>query len=127
MYSKEENQTELLHPAFWEQFDYALTEHPERVIGLWTKVDVIYGYAGIGLLGNNDELGTWKTVQVMLGPGLGTVPEWLKGFLQEGLERMESWVRGMTGGRWMGIKMEKKITILGREFGRKVNRLASGS
>ena len=127
VYSKEENQTELLHPAFWEQFDYALTEQPERVIGLWRKVDVIYGYAGLGVLGNDEELGTWETVEMMLEPGLSIIPKWARRTLQQGLARIETLVRRMTGGRFLGIKMERKITILGREQGRKANRLASSS
>ena len=127
VYSKEENQTKLLHPAFWEQFDYALTERPERVLGSWTKVDVIYGYAGIGFLGSNEELGTWETVEMMLGQDLGIAPKWAKRFLQKGMERTETLVRGMTGGRWVGIKMEAKIAILGREKGRKLSRMASNS
>jgi alpha-1,6-mannosyltransferase len=49
-YDKTENQTQLLEPAFWEQFDYALMEEPEKAIGKWEVVGVVRAYSGIEVL-----------------------------------------------------------------------------
>lgn len=46
-YDKTENETRLLEPEFWEQFDYALTEQPEKAIGKWEVVGIVSAYAGI--------------------------------------------------------------------------------
>lgn len=49
-YDKTEEPDTLVNPAFWTRFDYALAEHPEKVIGKWEIIDTIYGYSGIEFL-----------------------------------------------------------------------------
>ena len=50
IYDKTEDQQKLLDPVFWEGFDYALSERPERVIGRWEVLETVNGFAGVGLL-----------------------------------------------------------------------------
>ena len=58
VFDKEENESRLLEPAFWEQLDYALMEAPGKAIGKWEVVDTIYAYAGLEFLrpGQGDPL-----------------------------------------------------------------------
>ena len=46
--------TILLRPEFWERFDYALAERPEKCIGAWEVVATIEGYAGIKIIKPNE-------------------------------------------------------------------------
>ena len=49
-YDKTEDEIELLLPAFWAQFDYALMEEPGKAIGAWEIIGTVYAYAGMGFL-----------------------------------------------------------------------------
>lgn len=49
-YDKTENETTLLEPGFWEQFDYLLMAEPGEAIGAWEVVDTIYSYDGVEVL-----------------------------------------------------------------------------
>ena len=49
-YDKTEDEAQLLYPAFWENFDYALAEKPEKAIGGWEVVHVIKGFRGVNIL-----------------------------------------------------------------------------
>lgn len=53
-YDKTENDTQLLDPAFWSQFDYALMEEPGKAIGKWEVVRTVFAYAGIEVLRPGD-------------------------------------------------------------------------
>ena len=53
-YDKTEDDEQLLNPAFWEQFDYALMEEPGKAIGKWEVVGVVYAYAGLEILRPGD-------------------------------------------------------------------------
>lgn len=97
--------------SFWERFDYVLIEagRAASVLGNWEVVDVIEGYAGIGMVGRNvpekqrekKAKDFWKSE----GPGLR--------MLVETLEAVEGALRTyVTGGRWIEVKMEPKIKIL---------------
>ena len=62
-YDKTEDVDKLLDPFFWQQFDYALAENPERVIGKWEIEEIVDGYAGLGLLRPGQSLnenGPWN-------------------------------------------------------------------
>jgi alpha-1,6-mannosyltransferase len=48
-YDKTDRQQELLTPAFWSKFDYAIVERPEKAIGTWETVDEIDGFGGVRL------------------------------------------------------------------------------
>ncbi|MCJ1306580.1 dolichyl-P-Man:Man(7)GlcNAc(2)-PP-dolichol alpha-1,6-mannosyltransferase, partial [Agyrium rufum] len=111
VYSKMENQTVLLNPLFWEGFDYAITETPERVIGKWELREWVYGYAGIGSLGLQPEVETKDVVRHMLEG----FPAVVRDVVGEGMVMMEKWTRRATGGRWIGVRMEKKLAILQKQ------------
>lgn len=106
----------LLHPEFWERFDYVLAERPEKVIGRWEVVDVVDGFAGIGVL--------------RLGEGEGVDDEssfparsmTKMGWEDVGREMARTWGRVerfarkyVTRGWWVGVRMEPKIRILKRQ------------
>ena len=49
LYDKRDDPALLSDPAYWSNFDYALAEYPEDVLGSsWTPVGAVYAYAGIG-------------------------------------------------------------------------------
>ena len=50
LYDKTENEMELLHPSFWERFDYVLAERPEKAIGGWEVLHTIEGFTGVRLV-----------------------------------------------------------------------------
>ncbi|KAK5155911.1 alpha-1,6- mannosyltransferase [Recurvomyces mirabilis] len=50
LYDKTEyEESTMLDPLFWQEYDWAVVEHPERIIGSWQPVDGIEGYAGLAL------------------------------------------------------------------------------
>lgn len=49
-YSKTEDPQLVLDPRFWLDFDYVLAENPEKVIGKWEPVHVVYGFDGVRVL-----------------------------------------------------------------------------
>jgi alpha-1,6-mannosyltransferase len=110
-YSKEENDTTLLMPEFWEQFDYVLTESPERIIGKWDIVYTVYGYAGIEVLrpGSQAEVADEASdiVGFVNGKGIAGHPVlaayW--GIREVGREKI-------TKGWWIGPRMAAKVRIL---------------
>jgi len=53
-YDKTEDSPDLLDPAFWEKFDYALMEEPGKAIGKWEVVRTVFAYAGIEILRPGD-------------------------------------------------------------------------
>jgi alpha-1,6-mannosyltransferase len=63
LYDKTEYEQEtLLDPMFWQQYDYVLAEHPERIIGAWRPLATIDGYAGVRL--RNDEGKIWPSIKM---------------------------------------------------------------
>ena len=50
VHDKTEDPQKLLDPLFWNQFDYALAERPELVIGKWQIVDTVDGFAGVAFV-----------------------------------------------------------------------------
>jgi alpha-1,6-mannosyltransferase len=54
LYDKTEDEETLLLASFWEQFDYALMEEPERAIGNWEIVSTVFAYSGIEFLRPKD-------------------------------------------------------------------------
>ncbi|KAI5207857.1 hypothetical protein E4T39_01800 [Aureobasidium subglaciale] len=106
-YDKTEDETTLLDPAFWQKFNYVLTEDPKRIIGSWEIVDTIYGYSGVGI-GNLAEkedsvpaLSTRSLIAQPLNKGLQVYNQVARTVSQK-----------LTGGRWPVVKMEPKIYIL---------------
>lgn len=105
-YDKTENQTLLLDPMFWQQFDYVLTESPERLIGSWQPLKEISSFAGISLRpADGDEV---LPVPAAFG---GTGKQ-----LQQMYEKFALLARQkFTKGYWPAIKMAPRLYILQKE------------
>ncbi|KAK5172328.1 alpha-1,6- mannosyltransferase [Saxophila tyrrhenica] len=105
-YDKTENNTKLHDPMFWQQFDYVLSEVPERVIGTWTPVEIVSGYAGVTIKPeeDDDELPMPSgALQILRGPKKLYVS-------------IASFVRSrVTKGYWPVPKMDPKIYILQKQ------------
>jgi len=107
-FDKTENQTALLDPLFWTQFDYAIVEHPERCIGKWEAVDVVTAFNGIQIIRPGGDLGPETTTEHL--------------FLDNKRENWQVWNdfgemmrRKVTRGWWISLHMEPKIKILKRQ------------
>ncbi|EFQ26557.1 Alg9-like mannosyltransferase [Colletotrichum graminicola] len=106
-FDKTEDKAVLADPAFWSRFDYVLAEDPASVRGgQWETVGIVQGYAGVEILrpgskspsdGGDEEEGEPR----VLGRGLV-------------VKRVRGLVRGLTGGWWVGPRMEPRIRILKR-------------
>ncbi|OTB02305.1 glycosyltransferase family 22 protein [Hypoxylon sp. CI-4A] len=100
-YDKTEDENTLLNPLFWEKFDYVLAEDPTKVIGPWETVGVVEGFAGV------------EVIKPSTSP---------KGDIESGQDKVfgrgslvrkaKDFTRGLTGGWWIGPKMEPKIHLL---------------
>lgn len=105
-FDKTENLATLQSPAFWAKFDYLLIEDPTKAIGLWQTAGVVEGFAGVEVLkpgtGPEDarEIGD---IQVL---GRGAT-----------VKKIRDVVRSVTGGWWVGPKMEPRIWLLKRTRG----------
>jgi alpha-1,6-mannosyltransferase len=153
-YDKTEDDDKLLDPAFWQQFDYALMEAPEKAIGKWQVVGTVFAYAGIEILrpGDGSSFGenlervyeANKVTKIVDGEERAPDSEDVVHELKEGKVRKDSEekrrgsedlkaklmfeemakfetfnlvrdaVRGVTGGWWIGPRVEPKIRILKR-------------
>ena len=97
--------------AFWERFDYVLVEVEEekKVEGKWEVLDVVEGYAGIGLARD-------KAGEVDGNKGVDddmNETEGLRRKVMQLWQRVEvAMKRYITRGRWIKVKMEPKIKIL---------------
>ncbi|KXS98880.1 hypothetical protein AC578_10857 [Pseudocercospora eumusae] len=109
-YDKTEDEETLLDPLFWQQFDYVLTETPERIIGAWHPVGTIRSFAGLSLRPESDHV-------VFPWPGYtgeGTASETVQD-LQRIYQAMATRVMGVTKGYWPAVKLQPRIYILERE------------
>lgn len=109
IYDKSEDPDRLLHPAFWEDFDYALAERPETIIGKWEIVGTAEGYARIELVrpGEEGSLLLWSS-----GAEEGT---WSQQISRLWRAVESSCRRLVTKGWWLKIKLEPKIRILKKQ------------
>lgn len=106
VYDKTENETTLHDVAFWQQFDYVLAEHPERVIGNWKPIDTVTGYAGLSLRpGEDDDVLPLSSSYGKLMPRLKDVYVAFSLFIR----------RNVTKGYWPAVRTEPRIYILQRE------------
>lgn len=111
-YDKTEDTVVLRDPLFWAAFDYVLAERPEKVIGSWEVVSVVYGFGGVRVL----KPGEWSRVGAEegdVGAETGVVGgDWtekvaglwkaLEGVLRQRVLR----------GYWVEVRMEPRINIL---------------
>ncbi|KAF1355003.1 Alg9-like mannosyltransferase family-domain-containing protein [Delphinella strobiligena] len=108
-YDKTEDESTLLDPVFWQQFDYVLAENPDRIIGSWEVIDIIYGYAGVGM----GELARDTDEAAPLQPSSITfdINPLLRLYNRAALKAS----RTFTKGRWPTFKTEPKIYILKKQ------------
>lgn len=111
LYDKTEDEETLLDPAFWQQFDYVLSETPERIIGSWEVIETICGYAGVGL-GKLDE--ETESAPAIASRGSHLAQQLNKGLVvYDRVARMAS--QKLTKGRWPIVKVTPKLYILKRQ------------
>ena len=122
VYDKTEEDGKLLDPLFWQGFDYALAESPERVIGSWHVIDTVHGYAGVAIV-RPDERSEQVTEDIRAVRDLWTESRWRRDCMgtammwvsEIGVGRVESVARNfVTRGWWVRMKMEPRIRILKR-------------
>ncbi|KAI9640663.1 alpha-1,6- mannosyltransferase [Ciborinia camelliae] len=141
-YDKTEDSPELGEAAFWMKFDYALMEEPGLAIGKWEVLDTVFAYAGIEVLRPGDGSsfserleGVYKSNNLSVGEeGEAPSGEDVRRIEVEGtgfldlrtklmFEEMNKFGtynllrdagRLVTGGWWIGPRMEGKIRILKR-------------
>lgn len=109
IYDKSEDATQLLHPGFWEQFDYALAERAETVIGKWEIVGTVEGYAGVAVV---------KPGEGMMRSSGDAVADssWWRWFPTRWLELFQTGARKwLTRGWWLQLRSEPKIRILRKQ------------
>ncbi|KAI0460038.1 Alg9-like mannosyltransferase family-domain-containing protein [Xylaria acuta] len=99
-FDKTEDEATLRNPLFWEKFDYVLAEDPAKPLGPWETVGVVEGFAGIEILKSGSEAGGVESGRDRV---LG------RGAL---LARVRDKVRGLTGGWWVGPRLEPRVYIL---------------
>ena len=84
-FGKSEDQTLLLSPGYWADFDYALAEDQARCIGAWEIVETIPAYAGIRIVKpGQDVQSDMSWLAQTFGPALETqVVKLTKGWLPQ--------------------------------------------
>lgn len=115
--------TLLRSPEFWNRFDYALAERPEKCMGAWDIIATVDGLAGVSLLRPGDEdpsrfeMEISKPPRIFTRPNSWGQPPWApvssriwKNWKDFGTF-MRRWV---TRGWWVDIKMQPMIRILKR-------------
>ncbi|KAI1752033.1 Alg9-like mannosyltransferase family-domain-containing protein [Xylaria castorea] len=103
-FDKTEDEATLRNPLFWEKFDYVLAEDPAKPLGPWETVGVVGGFAGFEMLkpGSSEEA-RGGDVESGRDRVLG------RGAL---LATVRDKVRQLTGGWWIGPRMEPRVHIL---------------
>jgi alpha-1,6-mannosyltransferase len=103
---KTEDPAMLRDPSFWTRFDYVLAEETPPS-GAWEVVAVVHGYSGVEILrpgqaaaGTADPEGSGRIF------GRGAI-----------VRRIRDQIRRITGGWWVGPKMEPRIRVLRRVKG----------
>ncbi|KAF6813497.1 Alg9-like mannosyltransferase, partial [Colletotrichum musicola] len=104
VFDKTEDMAVLSDPAFWSRFDYVLAEDPASVRGgQWETIGVVQGYAGIEVLRPGAKASSTEEEEgdKLLGRGLL-------------VKQIRDRVRKLTGGWWVGPRLEPRIRILKR-------------
>jgi alpha-1,6-mannosyltransferase len=107
-FDKTENETSLLDPMFWHQFDYVLVEHQERTIGKWDVVEVVTALDGLRFIRPGMEMeASEDAVDNILLQGRHDMWQlW---------DRIGEVIREkFTRGWWITVKIVPKIKILRR-------------
>ncbi|KAI0102343.1 glycosyltransferase family 22 protein [Hypoxylon sp. NC0597] len=100
-YDKTEDEHTLRNPSFWEKFDYVLSEDPTKVIGPWETIGVVEGFAGVEVVRPS-------------APSKGDVESGQDRVFGRGtlVRKVKDATRKLTGGWWIGPRMEPKIHLL---------------
>lgn len=118
IYDKTEDPQTLLRPAFWDRFDYALAEKPEKVIGRWEIVEVVDGFAGIRILKPEEGIQDFNKRSLTAESVWKTSDKNPYHFLRRLWDMFALLMRKhITRGWWVGAKMEPKIRILRKQTG----------
>ncbi|KAJ3948269.1 alpha-1,6- mannosyltransferase [Colletotrichum fioriniae] len=108
-FDKTEDKSILSDSGFWSRFDYVLAEDTASVKGgQWETMGVVQGYAGIEVLRPGSGSAT--------SSGEGDEEAGESKILGRGLvvKRLRDFVRSVTGGWWVGPRMEPRIRIMKR-------------
>ena len=116
IYDKTEDEAQLLNPAFWEKFDYALAEKPEKAIGGWDIVHVIKGFRGVNVIRPQNAL-DYDESGLRLADLFGNMDSGARKSFVGLVHRlwpkfehfMMTWV---TRGWWLQLKMDPQIRML---------------
>jgi alpha-1,6-mannosyltransferase len=111
-YDKTEDPSALLDPIFWTKFDYVLAERPEKLIGSWEVVHVVYGFGGVKLLKAGERSGSPVEPIYDINRKVKVRGDWISKVAAawhelEGLLR-----KRVLRGYWVEVRMEPKIRIL---------------
>ncbi|KAF2771809.1 hypothetical protein EJ03DRAFT_349039 [Teratosphaeria nubilosa] len=111
LYDKTEDEETLLDPMFWQQFDYVLAEHPERVIGSWQSVCTIEGLAGLSIKPEQGD---------DLLPMAGHLQSNVSGSLLPRLQELYSNIahtlrKRVTKGYWPAVRTAPRLHVLKKE------------
>ncbi|MCJ1380346.1 dolichyl-P-Man:Man(7)GlcNAc(2)-PP-dolichol alpha-1,6-mannosyltransferase [Xylographa soralifera] len=116
LYDKTENETQLLYPGFWEKFDYALAERPEKAIGGWEILHTIDGFTGVQLLRPGETSRHKMSVDTSLTQSHQMIEDlWpgVRNVVYHSWLQVEDVMRErVTGGWWVQAKLEPQIRIL---------------
>ena len=111
-YDKTEDLNALLNPMFWKKFDYVLAEKPEKVIGSWAVVHIVYGFAGVKLLKPGEESGSLVEPLSEEGRKATANEDWSTKVATAWRKVEGSLRKSLLRGYWAEIRMEPKIRIL---------------
>lgn len=108
----------LKDPAFWQRFDYVLAADPDEIQGgTWDVVGVVHGYGGVEVLRPGMTATTTANADAEEAGekviGRGAV-----------VSTVRDWVRGLTGGWWVGPRMVPQLKILRQVKGAEKGRAA---
>ena len=111
-YDKTEDPAALLDPLFWAKFDYVLAERPEKVIGNWAIVHVVYGFGGVKLLKPGEHSGGLFEEVINDHAMAKAGDDWTDKIagMWKGLEALLR--QKVLRGYWVEVRMEPRIRIL---------------
>jgi alpha-1,6-mannosyltransferase len=115
-YDKTEDPEALLDPMFWVDFDYVLAERPEKIIGSWEVVHVVYAFGGFKLLKPGETSGSPVEPVYDASRKVNVTGDWTPE-VATAWRRLEGLLRNrVLRGYWVEVKMEPKIRILQNQW-----------
>ncbi|KAF2682738.1 glycosyltransferase family 22 protein [Lentithecium fluviatile CBS 122367] len=112
IYDKTEDPEALLDPMFWDKFDFVLAERPEKVIGQWGVVHVVYGFGGVKVMKPGEKSGSPVEALDVVG-WEDEVSHYWTAKVARLWKSLEGTIRDpLLRGWWVEVRMEPKIRIL---------------